>query len=72
MKALWARSRDEVSDDEYHELYKHISPRLARAAGDDPAPGGGHVRVPGPCSSSPRTPRTTCSRGTSGAASSSM
>ncbi|MCL8012002.1 molecular chaperone HtpG [Streptomyces sp. AS02] len=25
MKALWARSRDEVSDDEYHELYKHIS-----------------------------------------------
>ncbi|MBH1937442.1 molecular chaperone HtpG [Streptomyces sp. AV19] len=23
-KALWARSRDEVSDDEYHELYKHI------------------------------------------------
>ncbi|MFI8189353.1 molecular chaperone HtpG [Streptomyces sp. NPDC085946] len=24
-KALWARSRDEVSDDEYHELYKHIS-----------------------------------------------
>ncbi|MFG3719311.1 molecular chaperone HtpG [Streptomyces massasporeus] len=25
MKALWARARDEVSDDEYHELYKHIS-----------------------------------------------
>ncbi|MGQ5637548.1 MULTISPECIES: molecular chaperone HtpG [unclassified Streptomyces] len=25
MKALWARSRDEVSDDEYHELYKHIA-----------------------------------------------
>ncbi|GHH09148.1 molecular chaperone HtpG [Streptomyces lanatus] len=25
MKALWARSRSEVSDDEYHELYKHIS-----------------------------------------------
>ncbi|MDQ1005733.1 molecular chaperone HtpG [Streptomyces sp. V4I23] len=25
MKALWARSRDEVCDDEYHELYKHIS-----------------------------------------------
>ncbi|WP_328429503.1 molecular chaperone HtpG [Streptomyces sp. NBC_00443] len=25
MKALWARSRGEVSDDEYHELYKHIS-----------------------------------------------
>ncbi|MFJ1973800.1 molecular chaperone HtpG [Streptomyces sp. NPDC087903] len=25
MKALWARSRDEVSDDEYHELYKHVS-----------------------------------------------
>lgn len=25
MKALWARSRDEVSDSEYHELYKHIS-----------------------------------------------
>ncbi|ONK11654.1 molecular chaperone HtpG [Streptomyces sp. MP131-18] len=24
-KALWARSRDEVSDEEYHELYKHIS-----------------------------------------------
>ncbi|MEV5431809.1 molecular chaperone HtpG [Streptomyces sp. NPDC052701] len=24
-KALWARSREEVSDDEYHELYKHIS-----------------------------------------------
>ncbi|MGV9990800.1 molecular chaperone HtpG [Streptomyces sp. NPDC003374] len=24
MKALWARSRDEVSDEEYHELYKHI------------------------------------------------
>ncbi|MFJ8542527.1 molecular chaperone HtpG [Streptomyces sp. NPDC093586] len=24
MKALWARPRDEVSDDEYHELYKHI------------------------------------------------
>nr|WP_307826932.1 molecular chaperone HtpG [Streptomyces pactum] len=25
MKALWARSREEVSDDEYHEFYKHIS-----------------------------------------------
>ncbi|MFE6776767.1 molecular chaperone HtpG [Streptomyces sp. NPDC057702] len=25
MKALWARSRGEVSDEEYHELYKHIS-----------------------------------------------
>ncbi|WP_030908139.1 molecular chaperone HtpG [Streptomyces sp. NRRL F-5126] len=25
MKALWARPRDEVGDDEYHELYKHIS-----------------------------------------------
>ncbi|MFF3504597.1 molecular chaperone HtpG [Streptomyces sp. NPDC003247] len=25
MKALWARSRDEVRDEEYHELYKHIS-----------------------------------------------
>lgn len=25
MKALWARSRGEVTDDEYHELYKHIS-----------------------------------------------
>ncbi|MFE0513392.1 molecular chaperone HtpG [Streptomyces sp. NPDC058964] len=25
MKALWARSREEVSDDEYHELYKHVS-----------------------------------------------
>ncbi|GCB52149.1 molecular chaperone HtpG [Streptomyces sp. NL15-2K] len=24
MKALWARSREEVSDDEYHELYRHI------------------------------------------------
>ncbi|WP_405583642.1 molecular chaperone HtpG [Streptomyces sp. NBC_01190] len=25
MKALWARSRDEVTDEEYSELYKHIS-----------------------------------------------
>ncbi len=25
MKALWARPRDEVNDDEYHEFYKHIS-----------------------------------------------
>jgi molecular chaperone HtpG len=25
MKALWARSRSEVSDEEYHEFYKHIS-----------------------------------------------
>jgi molecular chaperone HtpG len=25
MKALWARPRDEVSDEEYHELYKHLS-----------------------------------------------
>ncbi|MYX31110.1 molecular chaperone HtpG [Streptomyces sp. SID8381] len=25
MKALWARPRDEVSDEDYHELYKHIS-----------------------------------------------
>ncbi|MBC3844032.1 molecular chaperone HtpG [Streptacidiphilus sp. 4-A2] len=25
MKALWARSRSEVTDEEYHELYKHIS-----------------------------------------------
>ncbi|WP_030382008.1 MULTISPECIES: molecular chaperone HtpG [unclassified Streptomyces] len=24
MKALWARPQNEVSDDEYHELYKHI------------------------------------------------
>ncbi len=25
MKALWARSRDEVKDEEYHEFYKHVS-----------------------------------------------
>ncbi|WP_028932737.1 molecular chaperone HtpG [Pseudonocardia spinosispora] len=25
MKALWARAKDEVTDDEYHEFYKHIS-----------------------------------------------
>ncbi|MFF8592354.1 molecular chaperone HtpG [Streptomyces sp. NPDC015220] len=25
MKALWARPREEVSDEDYHELYKHIS-----------------------------------------------
>ncbi|MFJ2195868.1 molecular chaperone HtpG [Streptomyces violaceusniger] len=25
MKALWARSKDEVTDEEYHEFYKHIS-----------------------------------------------
>jgi HSP90 family molecular chaperone len=25
MKALWARPRGEVTDDEYHEFYKHIS-----------------------------------------------
>ncbi|MGH3940664.1 MAG: molecular chaperone HtpG [Pseudonocardiaceae bacterium] len=25
MKALWARSKDEVADDEYNEFYKHIS-----------------------------------------------
>ncbi|WP_324789518.1 molecular chaperone HtpG [Streptomyces sp. H51] len=25
MKALWARPREEVSDDEYHVLYKHVS-----------------------------------------------
>ncbi len=25
MKALWARPRDEVKDEEYHEFYKHVS-----------------------------------------------
>ncbi|MBS9533533.1 molecular chaperone HtpG [Mycobacterium sp. M1] len=25
MKALWARPKDEVSDEEYHEFYKHIA-----------------------------------------------
>jgi molecular chaperone HtpG len=25
MKALWTRPRDEVSDEEYHEFYKHLS-----------------------------------------------
>ena len=25
MKALWARPRDEVSDEEYKEFYKHIA-----------------------------------------------
>ena len=25
MKALWARSKDEVKDNEYHEFYRHIS-----------------------------------------------
>jgi molecular chaperone HtpG len=25
MKALWARSKDEVKDEEYHEFYRHIS-----------------------------------------------
>jgi molecular chaperone HtpG len=25
MKALWARSKDDVKDDEYHEFYRHIS-----------------------------------------------
>ena len=31
MKALWAKSKDEVSDDEYKEFYKHIA-----HAWDDP------------------------------------
>lgn len=31
MKALWAKSKDEVSEDEYHEFYKHIA-----HAWDDP------------------------------------
>ena len=31
MKALWAKSKDEVSDDEYNEFYKHIA-----HAWDDP------------------------------------
>ena len=31
MKALWARSKDEVSDEEYKEFYKHIA-----HAWDDP------------------------------------
>ncbi|MBP2455958.1 molecular chaperone HtpG [Mycolicibacterium lutetiense] len=31
MKALWARPKDEVSDEEYHEFYKHIA-----HAWDDP------------------------------------
>lgn len=31
MKALWARSRDEVSDDEYKEFYRHVA-----HAWDDP------------------------------------
>jgi molecular chaperone HtpG len=25
MKALWARSKDDVTDEEYHEFYKHVS-----------------------------------------------
>ena len=25
MKALWARSKDEVTDEEYHEFYRHVS-----------------------------------------------
>ena len=25
MKALWSKSRDEVSDDEYHEFYRHVA-----------------------------------------------
>ncbi|MFJ4849547.1 MULTISPECIES: molecular chaperone HtpG [unclassified Streptomyces] len=25
MKALWARSKEEVTDEEYHELYKHLA-----------------------------------------------
>ena len=25
-KALWARSKKEISDEEYNELYKHIRP----------------------------------------------
>ncbi len=47
MKALWAKSKDEVSDEEYKEFYKHIA-----HAWDDPLEvipmrGRGHLRIPG-------------------------
>ena len=63
MKALWAKSKDEVSDDEYDEFYKHVA-----HAWDDPL-----VVIPmkaeAPsstrhCCSSHRTPRSTSSPAT--------
>ena len=47
MKALWARPKDEVSDEEYKEFYKHIA-----HAWDDPLEvitmkRRGHLRIPG-------------------------
>lgn len=44
-KALWARSRDEVSDDEYHEFYKHVATRgTNRSRSSDACRG--NIRIP--------------------------
>ena len=47
MKALWARSRDEVVRRRVPRAVQAHQPRLERPAGDHPAPGGRHLRVPG-------------------------
>ena len=39
--------QSEVSDEEYTEFYRHVSHDWQRAAGDHPAGGRGHLRVPG-------------------------
>lgn len=68
MKALWARAREEVSDEEYHELYKRIShdwlPRWRPSACRRKGPSSTR-----PCSSSPHTLRRTCSHKATAAAS---
>ena len=39
--ALWARSKSEITDEQYHEFYKHVGARLRVAAGVHARPGRG-------------------------------
>ena len=61
MKALWARSQDEVTEEEYTEFYQHVSHDWTGAARDHPLCGGGHLRVPGAAVHARPTRRSTCS-----------
>ena len=43
--ALWARPKADIKDEEYPEFYRHLTPRLGRAAGLGAQPRRGQTRL---------------------------
>ena len=70
-RALWARPKSEITDEQYQEFYKHVGARLRAAARLDARAGRRQAGVHAAALPARRTRRSTCGTATTGTASSS-